>query len=553
IIFDDLEEIRAFEIRVAQRQQAADVTRTSISEMKKAIKIVENIESVRQSRFENNALAQATLDTITISQQAIPQPGYSVPKLDEVVSSYHQEVERTQRLVQDGRAELVKGRQLLSELKHDLSVMNSRLQEQQRTIDVMIQYSSSLQQEIVRRRHLISAFRRLPREVLEQIFEKYIQDEVAAIRNKPFQSPGRAVLMLSSVCSAWRRIVSETSQLWTYIPLMTPCRPSHYQHRAASMARYVDPKRLLKHAILDCPKGGSWSWFYNWDSTAFTTDPVGFASSHFPGISQAFEQLASIELLGKSARGDLVVECSWPVESYRLSGLFPHFIPASAVVVHKLSLKIRSINWSALAHLFHSLINLKTFSIIVEEEKWDPPLNRDLICSVPSLFHLSSSTVLLPTLLESAISCPGLQQIGISTATNNVDSGPVIIAWNRVSKKLSSAETAISTLNINYSSCKDATAKQIIPLLHLFPSLETIRLEGSFMSPIIEYLIASPQICCGIRRIILVETDDVTDELLRNFIFPNLIPDAHISRAISSITVDHCTSITQAFCDEIKG
>ena len=70
-------------------------------------------------------------------------------------------------------------------------------------------------------RGILHPLRRLPPEILLQIFEECVEDEADELRRAIFIAPGlpRMPIALSAVCRPWRRTVLHSPRLWSYIRL----------------------------------------------------------------------------------------------------------------------------------------------------------------------------------------------------------------------------------------------------------------------------------------------------------------------------------------------
>ncbi|KAG8828106.1 hypothetical protein FRC19_009190 [Serendipita sp. 401] len=556
IIAEDDEELQALVPRIARRQQAADLSSKTVSSIEETIKVLEYIQSVRQNRVEANTSVQAMLNSdyvLPLVPDVVPQLGCDVPKLQEITFSHHEEIDRARALVREGITELDNGRRWLLELNHRLVAAKSRLEEQTKTLDSMNRYARTLRREISRRRKLISAFKRFPREILEKIFEDHILDEIDAIRNDPSRPQSRAVITLSSVCATWRQIISEVPSLWVYIPLIRPCEHNLYQIKVNRISAYLNSQRPRKHIVLDWPMGGTWSWSdLSWSSQVTTiTDPVKYAFENSPIVSQALKHLPSIEILGKTTSGvQRTVECPSISESYCFTNIFPILSTASASAVQTLVLDLPSPDWSQISRLLQSLSHIKTLKVSFKDEKWPSPPTGNGPFTFQYLSQLSGSLAFLATLLESTTSCPGLRKLGLYTAENGKI--PDTDKLGQLLRRLS-FHASISTLNFLGSPSIEHTKDQLSPLLQVFTSVDTVRVEGPFMSPLIECLVADPQVAGEVKHIALVKTSDIKDDLLRQLVVPGSTEETPKSvRTISSITLDHCTGITQSFCEEAR-
>lgn len=106
---------------------------------------------------------------------------------------------------------------LLVHSVHDLSSLKTEISQVQATLHNLIEKCTILSGDIDAHRALKTSARRVPRDVLEEIF-------IACL--DPFDdasmSPSVVPLILCYICSSWRSIALGTPQLWTSLHVLIP-------------------------------------------------------------------------------------------------------------------------------------------------------------------------------------------------------------------------------------------------------------------------------------------------------------------------------------------
>ncbi|KAF9483077.1 hypothetical protein BDN70DRAFT_874313 [Pholiota conissans] len=108
---------------------------------------------------------------------------------------------------------------LLIEPRKRLSEMNSKISELERSLNELKRERDILEEEIEQHALLLTPFRRLPDDMLREIFIACLQDD----RNA-FMSCREAPLLLGLVCRKWRDLAYSTPTLWAslHIPYPVP-------------------------------------------------------------------------------------------------------------------------------------------------------------------------------------------------------------------------------------------------------------------------------------------------------------------------------------------
>ena len=114
-------------------------------------------------------------------------------------------------------AEILDIKNLLTEPLTRLSTVDAEIERLNSTIGVLYDQRRALSEDIEAHRALISPFRRLPLDVVGEIFAHCFpthHDAAGSVRVAP--------LLLGRVCSAWRSITLSTPRLWASLHIPTP-------------------------------------------------------------------------------------------------------------------------------------------------------------------------------------------------------------------------------------------------------------------------------------------------------------------------------------------
>ncbi|KAF9462331.1 hypothetical protein BDZ94DRAFT_1166130, partial [Collybia nuda] len=108
-------------------------------------------------------------------------------------------------------------RQLLVDPVDQLDQLDAELTRLQNSIDMLYLKRSQLHNDIVRHRNLIAPLRRIPEELLQEIFFRCLPVDHNAVMSC-FEAP----LLFGRVCSQWRRVSLSTPRLWSSIHIVLP-------------------------------------------------------------------------------------------------------------------------------------------------------------------------------------------------------------------------------------------------------------------------------------------------------------------------------------------
>ena len=120
-------------------------------------------------------------------------------------------------------SEILDIKNLLTEPLARLCTLDAEIERLNSIICVLYDQRNALNEEIEAHRALISPFRRLPLDVMGEIFAHCLpthHNAVMSIREAP--------LLLGRVCSAWRSITLSTPQLWASLHIPTPTPDSGF-------------------------------------------------------------------------------------------------------------------------------------------------------------------------------------------------------------------------------------------------------------------------------------------------------------------------------------
>ncbi|KAF9265532.1 hypothetical protein L218DRAFT_898335, partial [Marasmius fiardii PR-910] len=103
----------------------------------------------------------------------------------------------------------------LLEPQRKLDVLNHQITQLEETLSKLKTERESLQKYVVQHRALLTPFRRLPDELISEIF-------VQCLDLYPVRSTKHAPLLLTTICKSWRRVALKTPHLWCSIHLSIP-------------------------------------------------------------------------------------------------------------------------------------------------------------------------------------------------------------------------------------------------------------------------------------------------------------------------------------------
>ncbi|ESK93439.1 hypothetical protein Moror_1720 [Moniliophthora roreri MCA 2997] len=115
-------------------------------------------------------------------------------------------------------------RELLIQPLEELARLNTEISRLKSTLTYLLSHRERLQIFVNSHKALISPIRRLPDEILSEIFLYCLPHD----RN-PTRSTGEAPLLLTLVCERWREVALSTARLWTALHIYLPPRPQKYE------------------------------------------------------------------------------------------------------------------------------------------------------------------------------------------------------------------------------------------------------------------------------------------------------------------------------------
>ncbi|KAF8953636.1 hypothetical protein BDZ97DRAFT_591446 [Flammula alnicola] len=131
--------------------------------------------------------------------------------------------------------------QVLLEPQAELSKLNDHLSHLKRQLDGMKKERDELKDGIDEHHHLLAPFRRLPDDMLREIFLWCLPDDHEAI-----MSIKEPPLILGRVCQRWNFVVYRTPRLWASLHVALPFAPS-LRHASPSET----PLEILEKATLE--------------------------------------------------------------------------------------------------------------------------------------------------------------------------------------------------------------------------------------------------------------------------------------------------------------
>lgn len=123
--------------------------------------------------------------------------------------------------------------------------------------------------------------------------------------------------------------------------------------------------------------------------------------------------------------------------------------------------------------------------------------------------------------------------------------------WEQVKAQLHNIRrlTLIDTPSISF------TETHIVPMLEAFAGVESIRLVGKFLSPILSTLSNQQLLLASLQTLVLCRCD-IKGSTIKDLIDLHQRPpevEGGERHQISRVELDGCMGITQTFCEEIMG
>jgi len=147
---------------------------------------------------------------------------------------------------------------LVEEL-HSTETLREQMSDAVATLSTMI--NAGVQSIKSKREGILHPLRRLPPEILLQIFHECVAEEVEVLRNQ-LPSPGaiQSPMRLAGVCARWHRIVMHNPRFWSYtcLPISTHSNPDTFQFTQALSLSEGVPIELTVAPLSVTPKA-EWS------------------------------------------------------------------------------------------------------------------------------------------------------------------------------------------------------------------------------------------------------------------------------------------------------
>ena len=147
---------------------------------------------------------------------------------------------------------------LVEEL-HSTETLREQMSDAVATLSTMI--NVGVQSIKSKREGILHPLRRLPPEILLQIFHECVAEEVEVSRNQlPFQGVIQSPMRLAGVCAQWHRIVMHNPRFWSHtcLPIFTHSTPDAFQFTQALSLSEGAPIELTVTPLSVMPKA-EWS------------------------------------------------------------------------------------------------------------------------------------------------------------------------------------------------------------------------------------------------------------------------------------------------------
>ncbi|KAF8979962.1 hypothetical protein BDQ17DRAFT_1291908 [Cyathus striatus] len=102
-------------------------------------------------------------------------------------------------------------------LGQELRCIDTEIDQLQRQLDLLQEKRSGIHDFAEQHRALLSPVRKLTRDIVEEIFIACLPED----RN-PYMSAMEAPVLLTRICSSWRRITLSTPRIWSAIYIALP-------------------------------------------------------------------------------------------------------------------------------------------------------------------------------------------------------------------------------------------------------------------------------------------------------------------------------------------
>ena len=131
---------------------------------------------------------------------------------------------------------------ILEEPQARLAKINDEIERMQATLEEMKRQRDELSQHIDQYRALTSPLRRLPQEILLEIFVHCLPKD-----HNAFMSSHEVPLLFGRICSSWRSISLSAPQLWTTIHVPVPAPAELHPEQVITKAEHlVASKRMIR-------------------------------------------------------------------------------------------------------------------------------------------------------------------------------------------------------------------------------------------------------------------------------------------------------------------
>ncbi|KAJ7883990.1 hypothetical protein B0H13DRAFT_1721179 [Mycena leptocephala] len=485
-----------------------------------------------------------------------------------------QEILHTNAVPSDAECQRI--RELLVGPRREAAELSDEIERLQGLIHHLTEKRAHLNDFIDAHAALISPVRRLPEDVVAEIFAASLPSDRNAI-----MSGAKSPLLLCHVCKAWRNLALLTPFLWTSLHIVAPTDPSRVQQLDEAAESWLSRSGVLPLSISLVGPGKTPA---KWDCSVLLGTLIRYASrwkklrikfnSH-----RGFKPLAVLTLFDVPILETIVIEgflperrhpVDWDAVSFLrttslrrvalvgVHGFFPFLLP-----------------WNRLRHLFLGQENASwlTAAEALDMLRQSPNLEK---CSLPLMAHAGNGPLPLACRMEHLRQLSIVDMSGANVFFENLDT-PNLQTLEYMAQNfymspftpwLASARH-LQCLGLHVANIIELRADTIIELLRVVPALrELIICHDSFYSPAIDanelWTSLTPTarnfdavLCPKLRVLKLFHSHHTSDNMLLAFIqartgfhFPNIaqLSKIHV-HFVRPMYVDIVSALQPAIAD----
>ncbi|PVF93343.1 hypothetical protein CPB86DRAFT_877235 [Serendipita vermifera] len=489
IIELDREEIEILTTRIEKRSSSLSLSIRMVSDIEKSLQLARSLQRAREERIGHNLhrvlqLKEAEKSVTEDMSDETQETRSTEVHLRDMLGQIQEELERLNTVTTLDMDENEEALAKIKQLEQKLVETRARLDAEESSIIILGTCRTEMMANLNSKLQMFTSGRRLPNEVLVEIFKTCLAMQLDSVRANPPGPRSRIVPLLATICRKWRRIVLGIPSLWAYIPasdtspftdIPLPVRmDSHFQRALSS-----------RHLILDWPL----------EHLAYLTSvrvlpPLLTTMASTAYISPALEAAECIELIVRHGPGSWrSLLCPGKASKYILRGILPQFTPEGMSQVQELSIHIQTLGDTPLRSFLANLSNLKSLALLVGDEKVTTVTHGSAFNTswllLNNLTRLETSPNTLLALIEIIISAPNIQHLVIHGPANGTHVAPhfLLDAWDRYLHR-SNLGARIRTLTFKNSPSLEYTTSHFIPIANGFPYLTMLELEGGFLSTV---------------------------------------------------------------------